>query len=91
MLTDKINVAILKTVEVGLMQKWCKDVRSYAKKIHAHREHTKYIKKRLALQDLYPVFIIWVFGVSLSLLTFIGELLMDSLLCIRLPYEGYLE
>lgn len=74
-LSDEVNVAILRVVQSGYMQKWIREVKNYDYvddlKVQERDTSTRHIPLRLG--DLLPVFAIWLVGVCVSFCVFLGE------------------
>lgn len=65
---------VLRASELGLIRKWFRDTNSHEKKIYGRREIKRYTKKPISFNDLYPAFVLWAFGIFVSVLVFIYEL-----------------
>lgn len=91
MLIENFNVEVLRAQEIGLVQKWFGDARLYGRKINLQVTTSQCKNKAISMKDLYPILLIWLSGISFSLLMMVGELLVNRYSYVRLPYRGYLE
>lgn len=78
-LSDKVNLEILRIVESGFIQKWIDVIRNSANNYKVKSKDTSPRKIPLRMGDLYPVFVVWIVGICVSICAFLGELLVHKL------------
>lgn len=74
-IAERFNVEILRVVELGFVKKWFKDAKKF---LNTHKERSpEDVNVAFGLGDLYPVFLIWIFGICLSGCAFAAEIFVN--------------
>lgn len=76
---------MLHAVEYGLIRKWLKDASRNEIRVHAPKKKF-YSRRSFTFFDLYPIFLVWIVGICLSLIVFVNELIISRLIYVNLPY-----